>query len=408
VALVALAVFATATSLAAAPRRSAHPGALPPPPPVEARSWALIDARNGEMITSHAAKRRLPIASTTKLMTAWVVLHKLALNKVVRAHEYIPTYGESLLGLRTGQPISIHDLLYGMILVSGNDAAYDLALATAGTEARFVREMNAQARRLHLRNTHYANPIGLDQRGNYSSAHDLAMLARRLLGIPTFARIADSRHTVLRSLRPPRPIASINQLLHMAPWVTGVKTGHTEEARFVLVGSGRLRGVELIAVAIGAPTDEARFSDDLSLLRYGFSLYRRRLVVRAGQPLFAAHIRYAGGTLPLLASRSVRLSVRRAQPLRVAVRAPAEVEGPIRRGAVLGHALVYLGGWQAARVTLRAAKAVGRASELSKVKSFVMENAIPIVPGVFVILIGAGTALLWRRRRRGRRRGVFG
>src|SRR5262249_30577610 len=152
---------------------------------------------------------------------------------------YVPEYGESLLGLRVGQRISVRDLLYGLILRSGNDAAYDLSLAAAGSEGRLVGQMNRYAAALGLTPTHYAHPIGLDQRGNYSSAYDLAVLARRLLAIPVFARIADSRRAVLRSVRPRRRIETIDELLEMAPWVNGVKTGHTFGARYVLVGSGR-------------------------------------------------------------------------------------------------------------------------------------------------------------------------
>jgi D-alanyl-D-alanine carboxypeptidase (penicillin-binding protein 5/6) len=368
------------------------------PPKVEARAWAVIDARTGEVLTSHAAARHLLIASTTKLMTAWVALHELPLNRIVRAAPYHATYGESLLGLRPGQRISVRDLLYGMVLVSGNDAAYDLALAAAGSEKRFVRQMNRQAAALGLADTHYANPIGLDQRGNYSSARDLTALAQHLLRIPAFAKIADSRSAVLRSLRPPRRIVSINELLHMAPWVNGVKTGHTFGAEFVLVGSGRRKGVELISSAIGAPSDEDRFSDNLRLLDYGFSLYRRRTAVRTGQTLAEPAIRYAGGELPLVSSRTVKVAVRHGQRLTVQVRAPREVAGPIHSGAVLGRAKVVLDGYPVATVPLLAGRSIPRASAFQKAASFVSGNAILLAPAAFVILIGA--AFLWRRRRR--------
>ena len=351
------------------------------------------------MLSAHAGARHLLIASTTKLMTAWVVLHELPLDKIVRAASYQATPGESLLGLRAGQRISVRDLLYGMVLVSGNDAAYDLALAAAGSEARFVRQMNMGAAALGLTDTHYANPIGLDQRGNYSSARDLASLAQQLLEIPAFARIAASRSAILRSLRPPRRISSINQLLRMAPWVNGVKTGHTTGAEYVLVGSGRRKGVELISDAIGAPTDEDRFSDNLRLLDYGFSLYRRRVAVRVGQALADPTIRYAGGELPLVSARTVKVAVRPGQQLVVKTSSPSEVQGPISRGAVLGHATVLLGSWHAATVPLRAALSIGRAGAFARAQSLVEESAIPVTPIAFVILIGA--AFLWRRRRRG-------
>ncbi len=367
-------------------------------PQIEARAWALIEARTGEVLASHAAARKLPIASTTKLMTAWVALHELPLDRIVRVAPYQAEYGESLLGLRAGQRISVRDLLYGLILRSGNDAAYDLARAAAGSEARFVRQMNRYAAALGLADTHYANPIGLDQRGNYSSARDLTTLTRRLLRIPAFARIADSRSAVLRSVRPPRRIVTINELLEMAPWVTGVKTGHTFGAGYVLVGSGRRKGVDLISVAIGAPTDEDRYRDNMELLDYGFGLYRQRLPIRAGRELATPSIRYGGGELSLRAPRTVAVGIRRDQRLSVAVRAPSEVEGPIRRGAALGSATVFVDGLRAASVPLRAARAVPEASVLDRARSLLEDEAIPIAIAIFAILIGA--TLIWRLLRR--------
>jgi D-alanyl-D-alanine carboxypeptidase (penicillin-binding protein 5/6) len=274
------------------------------PPKLEARAWTLIDARTGRVLDSHAAAKPLPIASTTKLMTAYVALQELPLTKIVRAAPYDPIYGESLLNLRAGQAVSVRDLLYGLILRSGNDAAYDLARAAAGSEDAFVRQMNLRAAALGLSDTHYANPIGLDEAGNYSSAADLATLTAHLLREPVFAKIADSEQARLRSLRPPRRIVTINELLHLEPWVTGVKTGHTFDAGYVLVGSGRRKGVELISVVIGAPTPEARDGESLDLLESGFAQYRRRVPIRAGQDVADPAIRYAGGSLPLLAPRT--------------------------------------------------------------------------------------------------------
>jgi len=391
----ALAALLAGTALLAAP--AAAPGAGPR---LEARAWALIDARDGEVIASHAPRRHLPIASTTKLMTAWVTLHELPLDRTVRAAPYAAGYGESLLELRPGQRISVRDLLYGLILRSGNDAAYELARAAAGSVPRFVEQMNRDAAALGLSDTHYANPIGLDQAGNYSSAGDLVALTRRLLAIPAFARIADSRSAVLRSVRPRRRIETINELLELAPWVNGVKTGHTFGARYVLVGSGRRKGVELIAAVIGTWTDEERFDDTLELLEYGFSRYRRRTPVRAGQALATPSIRYAGGELPLRAARGVAVGVRRGQRLALVVRAPREVEGPIRRGAPLGRAIVRVDGRRAAAVPLRAARAVPKASALDRARSFAEDNPLWIVLALSAILVGATFARRLRRTRR--------
>ena len=374
------------------------PAAEAPAPKLDARAWALIDARSGEVLASHAAGERLPIASTTKLMTAYVAMHELPLDRIVRAAPYEAEYGESLLGLRPGQRISVRDLLYGLILRSGNDAAYDLARAAAGSERRFVGQMNRYAAAVGLADTHYANPIGLDQNGNFSSAGDLVALTRRLLREPAFAKIAASRSALLRSVRPPRRIETINELLEMAPWVNGVKTGHTFGARYVLVGSGRRKGVELIAAVVGAETDEERFADTLQLLEYGFSKYRRRLPIHVGQALAEPSIRYSGDELPLRAARSVAVGLRRGQRLTVKVRAPGEVEGPIRRGARLGQAIVLVDGLRAASVPLRAGMAVAKASTLDRVRSFLVDNLLWIALALSAILVAA--ALLRRSRRR--------
>jgi D-alanyl-D-alanine carboxypeptidase (penicillin-binding protein 5/6) len=371
------------------------------PPKLEARAWTLIDARTGRVLDSHAAAKPLPIASTTKLMTAYVAMRELPLTKVVRAAPYDPIYGESLLNLRAGQAVSVRDLLYGLILRSGNDAAYDLARAAAGSEDAFVRQMNLRAAALGLSDTHYANPIGLDEAGNYSSAADLATLTAHLLREPVFAKIADSEQARLRSLRPPRRIVTINELLHLEPWVTGVKTGHTFDAGYVLVGSGRRKGVELISVVIGAPTPEARDGESLDLLESGFAQYRRRVPIRAGQDVADPAIRYAGGSLPLLAARSVAAGTYRGQRLGLDVEAPAEVEGPIERGAVLGRATVLVDGRAAGSTPLRAGRSIPEANLFDKVRSFVSDHTILTAVALFVILIGA--AFLWRaaRRRRG-------
>jgi D-alanyl-D-alanine carboxypeptidase (penicillin-binding protein 5/6) len=394
--LAALACLSLSPAAAAAPE---PPAAQEQGPALAARSWGVIDARSGDVLTSHAGNRELPIASTTKLMTAYVAMEEMPLDKIVRAQPYQAEYGESLMGLRAGQRISVRDLIYGLILRSGNDAAHTLAIAAAGSEARFVAEMNRYAAALGLSHTRYANPVGLDEKGNYSSALDLMTLTRRLLRKPAFARIADSRSAVLRSVQPPRRIATINELLLMAPWVTGVKTGHTFGALYVLVGSGQRDGVSLISAVVGTWTDEERFSDSLALLEWGFSQYRRRLPIRRGQDLADPEIRYSGGELPLRAARSLQAGVRRGQTVDVRVQAPPEVEGPLRRGARLGEAAVFVAGRKVGSVPLRASRAVPEASLFDRARSFVADNKIPIGIAAFVILIFA--VILLRRLTRG-------
>jgi D-alanyl-D-alanine carboxypeptidase len=383
-----------ALALLVAPAAIAAPKA---PEGIEAKAWIVVDARDGAVLASQGAERRMAIASTTKLMTAYVAMKELGPEKIVSAAPYTPIYGESLLGLEEGERVSVHDLLYGLLLVSGNDAAHTLAVAAAGSEDRFVGQMNRYAAALGLANTHYANSIGLDQRGNYSTAADLATLTRRLQRSPAFAEVVDTRSVRLRTLSPPRRIESSNDLLGMAPWATGVKTGHTFDAGYVLVASGEKEGVSLVSVTIGSPTEESRFLENLTLLEYGFSQYQRRLPIRRGQDLAEPEIRYSGGRLPLRAERSLQVGVRRGELIDLRVRAPQEVEGPIERGARLGSATVFVEGRKVGTVSLRASRTIPEASFFDRVRATIADNSIPIAIGVFVILMIAVLLLLRRR-----------
>jgi serine-type D-Ala-D-Ala carboxypeptidase (penicillin-binding protein 5/6) len=380
-----------------------------PGPPVEALSWGLMDGRTGEIILSHAGKKKLPIASTTKLMTAYVAMKENPLDRKVKAVPYDAEYGESLMNYRNGQEISIRDLIYGLILRSGNDAAHTLAVRTSGSTEKFVAQMNRYAAALGLTDTHYANPVGLDQKGNYSSADDLMTLTRHLLEDPAFAKIADSREATLKSMDPPRKIHTINELLEDAPWITGVKTGHTWGAAYVLVGSGKKGGTELISVAIGAPSDEARFADNLELLEYGFGLYKKRSPVKKGQSFADASIRYSGGELPLRATERLKIGVREGQKVETHVEAPREVTGPVKQGAKLGRVLVTVDGSRAGSVPLAAGRGIPKASFVDRARHFLDEHRIPIAVAIFAILLCGMLLWIWvRRRNRNRRKGIPG
>jgi D-alanyl-D-alanine carboxypeptidase (penicillin-binding protein 5/6) len=384
--------LALSLSLLAGPAAAERSGA---PPQLDARAWVLIDARSGEMLAADNPARPLPIASATKLMTAHLALERLPLRKRVRMAPYNPIPAESILGVPAGRPISVRDLLYSLILRSANDSAHTLAQAIGGTQQRFVIEMNRAAAALGLADTHYSNPIGLDSPGNYSSARDLAALTRQLLGDRTFARVADSSSAVLRSLHPPRTVGTRNTLLLRAPWVTGVKTGHTLAAGYVEVGSGRRKGVELISVVLGAPTETQRETESLALLDFGFSLYRTRLAVRAGDVFARPSVRYSGGELPLRASHPVRVGVRRGQRLHVSVRAPGQVSGPIRRAESLGRVTVSADGRVVGGASLVAPRSIPEASTFDELRSRAGTPALLVLGGFAILML----AFAVRRRR---------
>jgi D-alanyl-D-alanine carboxypeptidase (penicillin-binding protein 5/6) len=218
--------------------------------------------------------------------------------------------------------------------------------------------MNAEARRLHLSNTHYANPIGLDARGNYSSAADLAQLTRRLMRNALFRRIVDSPQAILRTGTHVRRVRNRNLLVGRLPWITGVKTGHTLGAGYVLVGSARRMGLNLASVVLGASSEAGREKATLDLLDYGFGRYQRLTAYSRGETVSRVDVRYSDRPLPLRAVRSLRLTVPRGARLHTRLRVRRDLEGPIRRGERVGTAVAVGPGGLSASVPLAAAAAV--------------------------------------------------
>ena len=367
------------------------------PPQLQAEAWSLVDARDGTVLAAENEDAELPMASTTKMMTARVAMQRLSPSDIARAARYRAEPVESLMGLRPGELVSVRDLLYGLILASGNDAAVTLARAAAGGIPRFVRMMNAEARRLGLDRTHYTNPIGLDAPRHHSSASDLAELGRVLMADPEFREIAGAREVILRSLKPPRKLTTGNTLLFELPWANGIKTGHTLSSGYSLVGSGRRNRAELIAAVLGTDSIAARDVETAKLLEYGMSLYRPERVVRRGEVVRRPEVRYSDRRLPLRAARGFTIRVREDQELEFRVRAPVEVEGPITAGQVLGRAAVVLDGERIATIPLRAAADIPEPSLLDKLRHWSFLYLLISLLLLFVILILA--ALIRRRRR---------
>jgi serine-type D-Ala-D-Ala carboxypeptidase (penicillin-binding protein 5/6) len=292
-------------------------------------------------------------------MTVLVTLRSDPLGRVFAAPRYAAAAVESQIGLRTGERMTVADLVRAAMLPSANDAADDLAVNTGRGKAAFVARMNRLARRLGLRHTHYTTPVGLDTPGNYSSAADLARLALDLRRFPFARRTMNEPRALLRSGAHRRLVINRNTLVREVPWVNGVKTGHTLDAGYVLVASGTRHGLTFVSVVLGTPSEAARDADSLALLKWGFATFRIARPVRRGEVLARARERYAGDRkVPLLAGRSVRRLVRRANHISVHVTAPREVTGPLRRGAVVGHVAVRAGGRVLARVSLLTGRAV--------------------------------------------------
>lgn len=359
------------------------------PPRVAAKAWILVDPLDGAVLTSKAADRPVPMASATKLMTAALALERLKPSQSIIAPAYRPSSpAESLIGLRAGEKMTVRDLLYGLILESGNDAAVAIATGVSGSVPKFVNQMNRRAVALELPNTSYSNPIGLDAPDNYSSARDLAKLTEVLLEFKLFARIADSPSAVLKSGDRPRRIDSRNTLLGSDPTVDGVKTGHTLGAGYVLVGSATRNGTRLISVVLGTGSEAARDAETLKLLNYGFSLYMPSEPVVQGAELADPELDYRDEHLALIAKRAIPVSVRQGQQVETEVDAPKEISGDVSEGEVLGRATVSVDGRIAGTTPLVAAESVEAATLADKAVATAQNPWILIPGGAIVIVVG--------------------
>jgi serine-type D-Ala-D-Ala carboxypeptidase (penicillin-binding protein 5/6) len=223
------------------------------------------------VLYSHDAEERRAIASTTKMMTAYVAITHASSGRVLTVQPYTPAPGETVAGLVPGQRLTVRDLLKAMLLPSGGDAAHTLAVDLAGSTARFVDWMNNAARRLRLGATHYATPVGLDTPGNYSTAEDLARLAMVLMRNSTIAGVVGLHSARLSD---GQLMINHNDLVGRYPFVIGVKTGHTADAGYCLVGAARHGGSLVLSVVLGDPSEATRDADTLTLLRYGLGHLR--------------------------------------------------------------------------------------------------------------------------------------
>jgi D-alanyl-D-alanine carboxypeptidase (penicillin-binding protein 5/6) len=375
------------------------------PPSISAPAAIVIDARTGERIYARNIHTRRSIASTTKLMTALITLERTTPDEVFTAPPYPGSAGESVIGLRAGERMSVHDLLRALMLPSANDAAYDLAVNIGGSQSRFVRMMNAHARELGLDDTHYSTPIGLDDAGNYSSASDLARLAARLMQNRRLAHIVNLPAARLRTGSHVRRVINRNDLVARYPFVDGVKTGHTNGAGYVLVGAAHGHGARVISVVLGTSGIGARDADSLALLRYGVGQFRRVRPVVKDRTYATAKVRYYDDrTVRLVAARDAAFTVRRGRPVRRHVIAPKEVEGPLRAGERVGSIQVLVRGRVERTVPLVTAEAVEEAGFVRRATAGIggTLGAVALLALVCALVLVALRVRVLRRRTRGR------
>lgn len=260
---------------------------VPPAPPIAAKAYLLIDFNTGKQLAAHDPEMRVEPASLTKLMTAYLTFTALKQGQI-RPHQQVPvsvkawkTIGSRMF-IDPHKPVTVKQLLNGMIVESGNDASIALAEAVAGSEEAFVQLMNREAQRLGLKNTHFVNATGLPDPDHYSTAEDLALLTSAIIrDFPKYYELYSQKEFTYNKIKQANP----NGLLWTDPAVDGVKTGYTERAGYCLIASARRGEHRLLSVVLGAASERARAAESQKLLNYGFQFYDSFRVQAKNQPV---------------------------------------------------------------------------------------------------------------------------
>lgn len=324
---------------------------------ISAEKAVVMDAATGRVLYDRRAEEESLIASTTKIMTALVVCRQCnVLDRVRIPAEAVGIEGSSLY-LREGEVMTVQDLLYGLMLHSGNDAAMALAIYCGGTVEGFVERMNDLARELGLENTHFANPHGLDAPDHHSTAKDLATLAACAMDDPVFRQTVSTKTVTAgeRSLR------NHNKLLWQVEGADGVKTGYTRAAGRILVSSATRDGRRLIAVTINAPDD---WKDHAALLEDGFSRYSLTQIVQVGETVGTVSVLGGEGQwVQLVAGTEFSYPTADGETVTLEPFGPGFVYAPVVEGAEAGYAWVRIDGKAVGKIPLRYGKTVERIPE---------------------------------------------
>ncbi len=316
-----------------------------PPPLLHARAAILINAATGQILYAHNPDMELPMASTTKMMTAILFCERVAPNTIVTAGADAAHTGECSMHLKLGEKLSAHDLLRGMLLRSANDAAVAAADAAAGSVPAFVQLMNERAKQMGCLHTHFADPNGLPAPDHYSCARDLAMIGRAAMQVQRIRNVVD-----LKFARIHRSVDKLDEIMRnhthfvgVYPGANGIKTGWTIAAGHCLVGSAERNGVHLISVVLH---DRPFAQDTMALMNWGFAHFREIEAAPAGMVEGSVHVGLSNTkVVPALLLKSLKVLVpaRGEHPVRLTALIQP-MSAPVRKGETVGSLQASAGG----------------------------------------------------------------
>ncbi len=329
-------------------------------PSVSAAAAVLIDADSGRVLYEHNSNQRMPMASTTKIMTALVAISAYPVDTVVRVSPLAVGVEGSSVYLYAGEELTMEQLLYAMLLESANDAAAAIAIAVGGDIASFADMMNGMAEQIGLADTHFENPHGLDGAEHYTTAKDLAALTAYALQNETFRNIVSTyKHEIpMNGSEGTRLLINHNKLLRTYSGAIGVKTGFTKKSGRCLVSAAEREGVTLVAVTLSAPDD---WNDHANMLDYGFSLIERLTVCEKGALSFTVPV-INGSAEGVTVSNDGELILTLDRYSNRNIKTVIELDrfyfAPIASGEVLGHAVFILEGKTVGVLELTASESV--------------------------------------------------
>jgi len=365
-------------------------------PEITGEAAVLIDSRNGQLLYEKNSSQRMYPASTTKILTAIIALESGKINDVVTISAESCNVEGSAIGLQAGEKLPMIDLLYAMMLNSGNDAAMAIANHVAGSIEGFAELMNKKAAAVGAVNSHFNNPSGLPDPNHFTTAHDMALIASYAMQNPEFRKIVA---TQVRTIERADPLAQTffansNKLLWRYEGAIGVKTGYTNDAGQCLVSAANRQGRELIAVVF---KDEGSniWTDSMALLDYGFNYFDNVCLTQAGKSAGEVEVYYGKSeTVPVQTGSSLYYNFPKDQAvdIRTEVQQAGIIKAPVKEGEKVGELVFFSGDHELGRVDLLAQKEVDR------------KTMAKIWPWVIILLLLVVLILLVRKHNLARRK----
>ncbi len=342
----------------------------------------LIDAETGQVIYEKNADKQLPPASITKIMTLLVAMEQIekgemSLKDEVTISKLADSMGGSQIFLKAGTRVKLADLLKAVTIASGNDASVAVAEATAGTYGNFVSWMNDRADSLGMENTHFENTTGLPTESgkHYSSARDMATMARELVKHPQILEWASIWHEMLQLPTRKAVLTNTNKLIRSYPGMDGLKTGHTQEAGFCLAATAARNNMRLISVVLNAETEKEREEVTARLLDYGFNAFNKELIISKGDEVQNIEVPNGKKTVTTAqAAEDLYVVVKRGtkDTITKKISIMEKLKAPIKKGKVIGEELIVQEGKVLAKVDLLAVEDIEKAGLLTRIwRSFV-------------------------------------